>query len=188
MINTRIVFAAMLAITLLVVVVPVSGQTTLFQCTDGVVILKSDATLELIQAKSHKLRGLIDPAKQTFAWAVEISTFQGFNSPLQREHFHENYLETERFPRASFSGKIIEKFNIDQPGVQIVRAKGKLSIHGVEQERIIKSQLENKGGKLYITASFTVPIVEHDITIPKIVHQKIAEEIQVTIEAVLQKQ
>ena len=53
MINTRIVFAAMLAITLLVVVVPVSGQTTLFQCTDGVVILKSDATLELIQAKSH---------------------------------------------------------------------------------------------------------------------------------------
>ena len=69
-----------------------------------------------------------------------------------------------------------------------MRAKGKLSIHGVEQERIIKSQLENKGGKLYITASFTVPIVEHDITIPKIVHQKIAEEIQVTIEAVLQKQ
>ena len=156
-----------------------------YQCVNGNVSLKSVATLELIQAKSNKLRGLIDTESQTFAWTVEITSFQGFNSPLQREHFNENYMESVRFPKASFTGKIIEKIDFEATGVQSVRAKGKLTLHGIEQERIIKSQLENRGGKLYVTSTFTVPVADHNIEIPKIVHQKIAEEIQVTVEAVL---
>lgn len=157
-----------------------------YQCIDGTVTLKSVATLELIQAKNNKLRGIIDTDKQTFAWSVDIRTFEGFNSPLQREHFNENYMESNRFPKASFTGKIIENIDFDAPGVQSMRAKGKLTLHGIEQERIIKCQLENKGGKLYIKSSFTVPLADHDIEIPKIVHQKIAEEIQVTVEAMLE--
>ncbi len=161
-------------------------STPTYQCTNGTVILKSVATLELIQAKSDKLRGVIDTDKKTFAWSVDIKTFEGFNSPLQREHFNENYMESDHFPKASFLGKIIETIDFEAPGIQYVRAKGKLTLHGVEQERIIKSQLENKSGKLYIKSSFTVPVAEHNIGIPKIVHQKIAEEIQVTVEAVLE--
>ncbi len=157
----------------------------LYQCSNGKVSLKSDATLELIQAESHKLKGVIDVTNQTFAWMVDISSFEGFNSPLQKEHFNENYLESGRYPKASFSGKIIEKLDFTQPGIYSVRAKGKLMIHGIEQERIIKSQIENKGGKLFVTASFSVPIADHDIAIPKIVHQKIAEEILVKLDAVL---
>lgn len=157
-----------------------------YQCNNGTVTLKSVATLELIQAKSNKLRGVIDTEKQTFAWTVEIRSFEGFNSPLQREHFNENYMESDRFPKASFSGKIIENINFETPGVQSVRAKGKLKLHGIEQERIIRSQVENRGGKLYISTRFTVPLADHNIEIPKIVHQKIAEEIQVTVDAVLE--
>jgi YceI-like domain len=165
-----------------------SAQSGKFQGNDGKIMLKSVATLELIEAKSIKLRGAIDPSSQSFAWSVEIRSFMGFNSPLQREHFNENYMESDHFPKASFTGKIIEKVDFNQPGIQTVRAKGKLTIHGIEQERIIKSQLENKDGKLHITASFTVPIADHDISIPKIVHQKIAEEIMVTIDTILSPQ
>lgn len=155
---------------------------------NGEVYFKSDAPLEIIEARSKSLRGLIDPANQTFVWAVEISSFDGFNSPLQREHFNENYLESNRFPRAIFSGKVIEKVDFSKDGTYSVRAKGKLQIHGAEQERIIKGSLERRGNTLRIEASFTVPLNDHNISIPKIVHQKIAEEISVTIKAVLTAQ
>lgn len=163
----------------------ISGQQPVFKCENGKITLRSDASLELIQARTNKLRGVIDPNNQTFAWSADVRTFEGFNSPLQREHFNENYMESDQYPKASFTGKIIEKTDFRQGGVQIIRAKGKLNIHGVEQERIIKCQIENKGGKLYITAEFTVAVVDHNITIPKIVHQKIAEEINIKVEAVL---
>jgi len=157
-----------------------------YQCINGAVTLKSVATLELIQARSNRLRGVIDTDKQTFAWTVDVRSFEGFNSPLQREHFNENYMESDHYTQASFIGKIIENIDFEAPGTQSVRAKGKLTLHGTEQERIIKCQLENKGGKLYIKSSFTVPVAEHNIEIPKIVHQKIAEEIEVMVEAVLE--
>ncbi len=155
----------------------------LFRCENGKVHFKSDAALEVIQAKSTKLRGAIDPAKQTFAWTVEMSTFEGFNSALQREHFKENYLETDEFPKAIFQGKIIENIDFQKDGTYTIRAKGKLLIHGVEQERILKSQLELKNGKATIHSDFTVLLSDHNINIPRIVHQKIAEEIAVTVDA-----
>ena len=155
------------------------------RCENGKITFKSDAPLEVIQAKSNKLRGVIDTAKQSFAWTVEIKTFEGFNSPLQREHFNENYMESKKYPKASFVGKIIEHIDFQKNGTYTVRAKGKLNIHGVEQERIIKSQLEVKDNKIRVQASFSVPLAEHNITVPKIVYQKIAEEIVVTVDAEL---
>jgi hypothetical protein len=157
----------------------------LFRCDNGQVTFKSDAALEIIQARSNKLRGVIDPVNQTFAWAVEMKTFEGFNSGLQREHFKENYLETDEFPKAIFQGKIIEKIDFQKDGSYTVRAKGKLLIHGVEQERILNSRLELKNGKATIHSAFTVLLSDHNINIPRIVHQKIAEEIAVTVEAEL---
>ncbi|MCK6693291.1 MAG: YceI family protein, partial [Thermoanaerobaculia bacterium] len=157
----------------------VPPEKNVYQCVKGRIHFRSDAPLEIIEARSNRLRGVIDPANQQFAWTVEINTFEGFNSPLQREHFNENYMETSKYPGSTFTGKIIEKINFEQDGSYPVRAKGKLLIHGVEQERIIKGTLEVKGQKLRIQATFTVPLTDHNITIPKIVHQKIAEEITV---------
>jgi len=154
-----------------------------YRCANGRIEFTSNAPLEIIEAKSDRMQGAIDPSNQSFAWLVEVISFEGFNSPLQREHFNENYVETDRYPRATFTGKIIEQIDFDQDGSYAVRAKGKLNIHGTEQERIIKGRLEKKGRKLYISASFTVPLTDHNISIPKIVHQKIAEEIAVTVNA-----
>lgn len=154
-----------------------------YQCTTGSIQFKSEAPLELIEARSTQLLGAINPANQTFAWSVDVLSFSGFNSTLQREHFNENYLESSRYPKATFAGKIIEKIDFDKDGVYSVRAKGKLNVHGVEQERIIKGQLERKGRKLHISASFSVPLTDHNITVPKIVYQKIAQEILITVDA-----
>ncbi|MBK8564052.1 MAG: YceI family protein [Saprospiraceae bacterium] len=143
----------------------------------------SDAPLEVIRASSDGLKGLIDNDEHTFAFTIDLTTFQGFNSSLQREHFNENYLETYTHRKASFSGKLIEKVDFTKDGTYTVRAKGKLQLHGVTNERIIKSEVTVKGGKFRLRSNFTVLLAEHDISIPKIVHQKIAEEIQVAVDA-----
>jgi polyisoprenoid-binding protein YceI len=153
--------------------------------TTGSITLKSDAPLETIKASSHQLQGAIDLTNNTFAWAVEIKSFEGFNSPLQREHFNENYLESSKYPKATFTGKIIEKINFQTNGTYTVRAKGKLTIHGVTQERILKSTLVIRGGVARITSTFTVPLADHNINIPRVVYQKISEEILVTVHAEL---
>lgn len=164
---------------------PPPTEKNVYRCTKGQIFFRSNAPLEVIEAKSSRLRGVIDPAGQQFAWAVDVSSFEGFNSPLQKEHFNENYMETDKYANATFTGKIIEKIDFNRDGVYPVRVKGKLAIHGVEQERIIKGTLEVSGRKLRAKASFSVPLTDHNITIPKIVHQKIAEEIAVNVEAEL---
>jgi polyisoprenoid-binding protein YceI len=161
------------------------GADGVYQGREGHIWFQSEAPLEVIEASSARLRGVIDPERNNFAWTVDVKTFNGFNSPLQREHFHESYLESRKFPKATFTGKIIEKVDFEQDGVYSVRAKGKMNIHGVEQERIIKSSLEVKGKEIIIHSTFTVPLNDHNIAIPKIVHQKIAEEVLVTVNAAL---
>lgn len=165
----------------------ITAYGQVYKTSDGGVYFKSDAPLEIIEAKSEKLKGAIDTNKKTFAFSIPIISFQGFNSPLQREHFNENYLESLHFKNATFVGKIIEKVDFSKDGKYTVRAKGKLTIHGITQERIIKSILEIKKGKLYVKSNFTVFLDEHKIRIPKIVHQKIAKEIIVRMEAVFNK-
>lgn len=158
----------------------------IFAGSGGKISFASDAPLELIQAESSELKGLLDAKKQTFAFSIFMSSFEGFNSPLQQEHFNENYLETELFPKATFSGKIIESIDFSKDGTHSVRAKGMLEIHGVKQERIIRSQLTIQGSKVLLKSNFTVFLEEHDITIPKIMSQKIAEEIFVEMEEELE--
>ncbi|NDK56637.1 YceI family protein [Pontibacter sp. BT213] len=160
----------------------------LYRIKEGRIHFKSEAPLELIEASSAKLKGLIKTDDQTFAFSVANESFEGFNSALQREHFNENYMESTRYPNCTFAGKIIEPVDFSKDGTYTVRAKGKLAVHGVEVERIIKSALTIKGGIITIQSEFIVPLQEHNITIPKIVYQKIAEEISVEINATLTPQ
>jgi hypothetical protein len=151
----------------------------------GKVNFVSDAPLELIKATSTELQGALNPGDKSFAFVIDNKTFKGFNSPLQQEHFYENYMEVQDYPTSSFKGKIIEDIDMQSVSGQTVRAKGVLTIHGVEQERIIKGTLLRTREKFILKAEFTVPLEEHNIKIPKVVYQKIAEIIQVNIEAEL---
>ena len=155
---------------------------------DSKMTFTSDAALELITASSAKIQGLIDPVTNEFAFAVEVQSFQGFNSALQREHFNEKYMESERFPRALFSGKIIEPIDFSTDRSYDVRAKGELDIHGQKQIRIIKTRITIENGVIHAKARFFVPLSDHNISIPSIVSQKIATEIEVNFEATLSRQ
>jgi hypothetical protein len=141
----------------------------------------SEAPLEIIKAQSGTLKGIFASEKQEFAFSLDLKTLAGFNSPLQKEHFHENYMESNKYPTVTFKGKVIEKIDFTKNAKYSVRAKGWLDLHGVKQERIIKGDLEIKDKKLIISASFVVWVAEHNIAIPKIVNQKISEKIDVVL-------
>ncbi len=160
-------------------------QDRMFRCDKGKITIRSEAPLETIQASSNQLKGIIDAKQRNFAWSIEIKTLKGFNSPLQQEHFNENYMETTLYPTASFTGKIIENINFDTDGTYNIRAKGILEIHGVRQERIVKVRLDVKKSNIILHSDFTIALEEHNIAIPRVVHQKIATDVQVTVDAVL---
>jgi len=161
------------------------SQDGIYKTTDGHITFKSVAPLEVIVASSSKLEGVIGNKDLTFVFIVPILSFNGFNNGLQRQHFYENYLETSKYPEAKFSGKIIEVIDLSVPGNYQVRAKGQLTIHGRAKERIIKVNLISNGTSIDANAQFTVPLVDHQIEVPKIVNQKIAQEIAVTVRASL---
>lgn len=158
---------------------------SIFNITKGKISFSSDAPLELITAVSNELKGLIETEKKQFAFSVKVRSFKGFNSGFQKDHFNENYLETDKYPDATFSGKIIEDVDFTKNNVLTVRAKGILTVHGVPKERIIKSDMTIKDGQIFIKANFTVLLADHNIPIPKVVHEKLASEIKVEVNSEL---
>jgi polyisoprenoid-binding protein YceI len=167
---------------------PLTWSQTRLNITSGAVHFVSDAPLERITATSKALKGLVETSNRTFAFTIDIASFQGFNSPLQRVHFNENYMESGDYPVATFAGKFIEDIDLTVDGTYEVRVKGKLKIHGVEKERIIKSTVHVGQGTMQINSKFTVLLEDHEIRIPKVVTQKIAQVVQVEVSAALTSQ
>ena len=158
---------------------------TVYMTRIGNVSFVSNAPLEIIKANSSNLGGAINLNDNKFAFIIPNQSLKGFNSELQQEHFYENYMEVEKYPNSTFEGKIIEKLDVNSTEVQHVRAKGKLNIHGVEKERIIEATVQFNGEIIIVQADFTVELEDHNIHIPKIVNQKIAETIEVKVNAEL---
>ena len=156
------------------------AQKILFK---GVVDFVSEAPLEIIRAKSSKLSGVIDMANQSFAFSVDVASFEGFNAALQKEHFHENYMESKKFPKLTYVGILLDKIDFTKDGVYECRSKGKFNIHGVEKERILKNIITIKNGFIGIVTTFNIALVDYKINIPKIVYKKIAEEINISVVA-----
>jgi polyisoprenoid-binding protein YceI len=172
---------------ILIIAAGESYAQNVYSCENGKISFSSIAPLEIIKAESAEMRGAIDVKKRTFAFAVKMTSFAGFNAELQQEHFNENYLESEKFPEASFKGKIIEEVDFSNETIYFVRAKGTLAIHGVEQERIINVTVTMKENTAVCEAKFSVLLNEHNIAVPKVVHEKIASEVMVEVNAMLIK-
>ncbi len=163
--------------------------STVMRAQSGVVSVKkslvsfvSAAPLERIVAASTQAAGVIDPDKRTFLIRVPMRSFNGFNSPLQQEHFNENYVESGVDPHAIFEGRIIEACDLRKTGTYQVRAKGGLAVHGIMQERIIPCTIVVDKDGIRVRSEFDLPLVDHAIRIPRVVQQKIAAVVMVKVD------
>jgi hypothetical protein len=161
------------------------NKSVIYTCTNGQATFLSDAPLELIKATTKSLSGAININDRSFSFLIPTKSFEGFNSSLQRVHFNEDYMETELYPNSTFKGKIIEDVDLSKPGVYEIRAKGKMNIHGAENDRIVRCDLNVGENRIDVKASFTVFLEDQKIRIPTIVNQKIASEIKLDVSLTL---
>lgn len=146
------------------------------------VSLFSKAPLEDIDATSTQGTSVYNAATGDLAFSVPIRSFK-FEKSLMQEHFNENYMESDKFPNATFKGKVQEKVDIHKDGSYPVNVSGVLDVHGVKQTRTIKGNITVKGGAVSMASEFMVMCKDHRIDIPQLVFKKIAESIQIKVAA-----
>jgi len=99
------------------------------------------------------------------------------------EHFNENYMESDKYPKAIFKGAVadISKVNFTKDGSYPVAVSGDLTIHGVTNKVSVPGTITVKGGVASAAASFAVRPADYKISIPKLVKDNIAESINITV-------
>lgn len=163
-------------------VLPAKAQQ--FLTREGVVRFFSSTPIEDIKAENHQVTALIT-ADGAFAFRVPILGFR-FEKALMEEHFNENYMESHAHPNASFEGAVAGFSAVPKDGdVHRVVAEGKFTVHGIEQQRAIPSNVRWNGIAWEVTSTFQVDLEDHEIAVPKVVRNKIAESIEVTFTATL---
>jgi len=150
-----------------------------FKLTKGKMSFFSETPAENIDAHSEVLSAVVTPARKV-AISIQVTTFE-FKNALMREHFNEKYLESEKFPTATFSGKFDQDLELNLKGSYTGSVTGKLKMHGIEKEYTIPIKLSvPQEGHLDIESEFKVKLIDHGIEVPKLVFEKIAEEIKIT--------
>ena len=151
-------------------------------CKNGNTSFFSETPVENIEALSTEASSAYDSKTGDMVIVIPIKSFK-FEKSLMQEHFNENYLESDKYPKAFFKGKIAEAASLDlsKDGNYKVNAVGKLTIHNVTKDVKIPGSISIKNGKINMDSKFTVRCADYAIKIPKLVMVKVAEEIQVTI-------
>ncbi|NOS55430.1 MAG: YceI family protein [Cyclobacteriaceae bacterium] len=142
----------------------------------------SKASIEDIKAENTKAMSIFNSETMDIVFSIPIKEFE-FDKPLMKEHFNEKYLESEKFPKATFSGKVSE-FSKEISGEQNATAKGKMIIHGVSREIEVPGTIMIESGKVVVKAVFKIKLVDYSVTIPQLLWKNIAEEVEVKIDFV----
>ncbi|MCX7606871.1 MAG: YceI family protein [Bacteroidia bacterium] len=152
-----------------------------YEADSLIISFYSDAPLEKISAENQTgCYSYVDFRTDSVYVRVKIRGFS-FPNKLMEEHFNENYLESDQYPFAYFQGKLIAPIPYTQPGTYAVSAQGVLLIHGVRRDRVLSGVYEVRSdGTLFLTGKFLVKPADHKITIPKLLWEKIAEEVEVS--------
>lgn len=173
---------SLLVLTTLIISGLSSYAQDIYSSKNGQVSFYSSTPLEDIEAKSANGVGILTISKNEILFNVQIKSFV-FDKALMQEHFNENYLESDKYPTATFRGKINETIDYTKDGEYKVSATGKLNMHGVNQDRTINGTMKIKNGTISLSSQFNVACKDHGIKIPTVVSQKIAESVQVTLNA-----
>jgi len=154
----------------------------LYACKNARLSLFSSAPIEDIAASTSTGSSVFNAATGDIVFSVNIASFK-FRKSLMQEHFNSEYLESDKYPKATFKGRIQEHINVAQNGTYAVNATGELDVHGVKQNRTLQGNITVNNGTVSITSQFMVKCVDHNIDIPKIVFHNIAESIQIKVAA-----
>jgi polyisoprenoid-binding protein YceI len=147
--------------------------------TGGKVSFFSETPLENIDATTQSATSVITTGINSIQFTVPMRTFK-FKKSLMEEHFNEKYVESEKYPKSTFKGKINEAINWSRDTVADITATGEMSLHGVTKTITEKGKLTIRNGIISLDVTFNIPLKDYNIEIPKVVTQSIAEVVKIT--------
>lgn len=160
-----------------------ANPQTVFISDSGEVSFFSSAPLEDIKAVSNQVNSMINTVNGEVAFMIPMRSFK-FAKALMQEHFNEKFVESEKYPHASFKGKIHEKIDLTKRGILNVTASGKLTIHGVEKEVSEQGEIEVLDAKLILKTKFMAAVADYKIEIPQLLFNNIADTVEVKLTAI----
>jgi polyisoprenoid-binding protein YceI len=157
-------------------------------CKNGSVSLNASTPLEKIDCKNNQAASILDASTGEMVLNVLIKSFE-FKNALMQEHFNENYMESDKFPKATFKGKItnLSSVNFSKDGTYAVDIAGDITIHGATKPLTTKGNIVVKGGVVLANSKFTVHTADYNIIIPKLVEDKVAKDVEVVVDLVYNK-
>ncbi|MBO9203007.1 MULTISPECIES: YceI family protein [Niastella] len=170
----------MLAACLLVTVLAFSQKK--YFTKSGQITFNAGTSVEDVDATNKTTVSVLDGATGQMEFAVLIKGFE-FKRALMQEHFNENYMESDKYPKALFKGKIvnIDKVNFQQNGVYPVTVKGQLDMHGVKKEVETTGTMKVTGETIASNADFTVLLADYNIAIPSLVKDKVSKTVTIKV-------
>lgn len=125
---------------------------------------------------------VLNTANGELKFSVLIKNFH-FKKALMEEHFNENYIESDKFPKSTFKGTItdVSKINFSKDGTYPVTVNGDLTMHGVTKKVNTAGNINISAGKITSTAVFKIALADYNISIPRVVEANISKTIEITI-------
>ncbi len=165
-----------------------SGTAQKYFSKTAKVSFVSEAPIEKIVSTNNSGYLIMDVATGQLEMSVLIKGFQ-FDKALMQAHFNENYMESDKYPKAFFKGRItnISTFSLTNEGTYQAELKGDLTIHGITRPFSTQAKMIANGGKVSAEGNFEVAIADYGIEVPKVVRDNIAKQVKVSIRADLQK-
>lgn len=153
-----------------------------FMTKSGFVSFFSASVVEDIEAKNQQVAAVVDLSMGQLAFSLPIKGFV-FKRSLMQEHFNENYLESDKFPKATFTGKLVnfDAATLAGAGPRPVQVEGDLTLHGVTRRVQVPGTLELKNGQLLATAAFPVAPADYKVEVPALVRNSIAKIMTVRV-------
>jgi polyisoprenoid-binding protein YceI len=174
-------------ICLMMFAVAVNAQDKYFT-RSGKVSFFSKAPMEDIEAHNTKGTSILDTKTGSFEFAVLMKAFE-FEKELMMEHFNENYVESDKYPKSTFKGNIVDmsSVNFAKDGTYPVKVKGQFTLHGVTKDVTHDGTIEVKGGKITGKSTFNILLEDYKIVIPPVVKDKISKSVKIDIIAAYDK-
>ncbi|TDN37334.1 YceI family protein [Hymenobacter sp. UV11] len=143
----------------------------------------SASIMEDIEARNDKVAAVFDVVTGQIAFSVPVHEFQ-FKRTLMQEHFNENYMESDKYPKATFTGQVLNAAQVlkQLPAAgQNVEAEGNMTMHGVTHKIIVTGTLQLRDGQLVVFAYFNIAPADYSIDIPLLVREHIAKSVSVRV-------
>lgn len=136
---------------------------------------------EPVEATNRSTTVVLNTTNGDIAALLFVKAFH-FEIALMEEHFNENYMDSDKFPKATFKGNL-EGFDMNKLSNEVLglNLKGVLKVRGKEKAIETIAKLTKVDGKVLLVADFSVAPQDFDIDIPKIVRKKIADKINVNL-------